>query len=570
MSDLLIRNGTVVDGTGKPSFSADVRISDGVIAEIGQGLDTQPSERVFDAADCLVTPGFIESHTHFDGAMWWEPQLDPLAGYGVTTSIIGNCGFSVAPISDDQAARREVVKIFSFFEDIPEEPFIEELPWDWHKWSEYKESMVKNVKLPINFGAFVGHIAIRLAVMGMDAWDRVATESEITQMAELLDDALAAGAMGMSSNLMDHDGSDRPVPSMQADDKEIRALMEVLSRYPGTSLQVIVDTFMRMTAVEQTDRVARLSEGLPIRVQWAGLPTLAFQKDIRIPLEQRHETFKQEGRDFWTAYSHVSPTNTISVNHSLIFAQTNDYVWHEVVQAETQEEKIALLKDPVWRKRAIHSWENDAWEHSPMANARSMQLNNSENGAGPVNVSLGDYADELGLHPSDAMAEWLLRNGLQSTVDWTFVKDEDTVINLLKDPNSVGNVSDAGAHGQMLCGGGENIFLFTHYVRETGQLSIEEAVHVQTGKLAKYFSLADRGEIKVGKRADIAVFNLKEIEHRSMEKTFDVPDGKGGKIWRWTRAAAPMRLTLVEGVATFENGKATGELPGQMLNPIAA
>lgn len=565
---LLIKGGTVVDGTGAEGFAADVRLKDGVIAEIGEKLEQAAGEEIYDATGCYVTPGFIESHTHYDAVMWWQPNLDPLPGYGVTTTIMGNCGFSVAPISDDEAARKEVVKIFSFFEDIPEGPFFENVPWDWHSWSEYAESLQAKVKIPTNYGAFVGHIAIRLAVLGMDAWERAATADEIEKMVAMLDDALSAGALGMSSNLMDHDGNDRPVPTMHADDAEFRALLEVLATYPGTSLQVIVDTFMRMTAPDSTARIARLAEGLPVRVQWAGLPTLEFQKFIQAPLVEMHEQFKKDGRDFWTAYAHVSPSNSISVNNSLIFAQTNDYVWHEVVTAETEAEKLRILKDPDWRARARHSWDNEAIEHSPFANARTLNLLNSDNGVGPVKVTLGDYADELGLHCSDAMAEWLIANGLESTVHMPpFPKDNDMVLKLLRDPNSVGNVSDAGAHGQMLCGAGENILLFTKFVRETGELTVEEAVYVQTGKLAKYLSLSDRGELKVGKRGDVCVFNLDEVQYQDIDKVYDVPDGKGGTTWRWTRKPAPVRLTLVNGVATFADGKSTGAVPGQMISP---
>ena len=213
MSDLLIKGGTVVDGTGAAAYKADVRIKDGVIAEIGDDLRPD-GEKTYFADGCIVAPGFVESHTHYDATMWWQPDLDPLPGYGVTTIIMGNCGFSAAPISRDEAARNEMIKIFSFFEDIPEGPFLQNLPWDWEKWSEYKASMVRNVRVPANYASFVGHLALRLAVMGLEAWDRAATPEEIARMAELLDDALAAGALGMSDNLFDHDGSNRPVPTL--------------------------------------------------------------------------------------------------------------------------------------------------------------------------------------------------------------------------------------------------------------------------------------------------------------------------------------------------------------------
>jgi N-acyl-D-aspartate/D-glutamate deacylase len=487
----------------------------------------------------------------------------------VTTVVMGNCGFALAPLHEDPAVQAEVVKIFSFFEDIPEDPFFSKLPWDWCTWSEYQQSVRDKVKLPTNYGSFVGHIALRLAVMGMEAWDRAATAEEISKIAELLEDALAAGALGFSTNLMDHDGNDRPVPSLLADDAEFAALFEVMTRYPGATVQVVVDSIMRFTAAEAMERLARLTEGLPIRLQWAGVPTLKWQKDygIQQPLLDLHERFANEGRDFWTGYAHVPIAVTASVRHSLLFAQSNDYVWHEVVTAQTDEEKLALLADPDWRRRARNSWDNDSLETSFFRNPRSILLDNSENDAGPSDVTLGEFADQLDAHCSDALAQWIIDNGLGSSVSMPpWDKDDDMVVRLTRDPYAVGNINDCGAHGQLFCGAGDNLLLYTDYVRQTGKLSIEEAVYSQTGKLAAHFGFTDRGELKVGKRADVTVFALDEIERRKKYKTNDVPDGKGGHTWRWTRDPAPVRITIVNGEVTFANNSATGAMPGVMVS----
>ncbi|MAT95495.1 MAG: amidohydrolase [Halioglobus sp.] len=573
--EMLIKGGTVVDGSGAPGFVADVRVEDGYITAIAADLAGQEGEELVDAQGCIVSPGFIESHTHFDGAMWWDQSLDPLPGFGATTVVMGNCGFTVAPVPDDEAVRRELVGIFSFFEDIPQAPFLSELPWDWRSWPEYRDSMQRKASLPTNYTAFCGHIALRLAVMGMDAWERAASAGEIAQMAQMLDEALAAGALGLSSNLMDHDGQDRPVPSLHADDAELRALLEVLARHPGASFQLILDLFRNMQAPAQLERLAGLCEGLDVRVQWAGLPTLVFQRDlmgIQAPLVEMHERLKAEGRDFWTGYAHVPVTATAGVQSSLLFAQSNDYVWHEVVLAEGDEAKRALLQDADWRERARQSWDNEAFEFSGLSrtSAPQIMLLNSQNDVGPIGITLGEYAQQIGApHVSDAMADWLLANGLESTVTMPpFEMDMDMVIKLIRDDKSVGNISDAGAHGQMLCGGGENIRLFTDLVA-AGHISLEEAVWVQTGKLAQHFGLQDRGHLQVGKRADIVVFSLDEIAERDMKKVYDVPVGDGNMTWRWTRDPAPMRLTLVNGVATFKDGAATGQRPGEMLTPAA-
>ena len=416
MNDMLIKNGTVVDGTGAPAFRADVRIRDGVIAEVAEGLEAQ-GERVFDANGCYVTPGFIESHTHYDASMWWQPDLDPLPSYGATTMILGNCGFTMAPLHPSQEAREEVMGIFSFFEDIPLEPFKQHVSWDWNTWSEYRASFEKRLQVPLNYASFVGHIPLRLAAMGMDAWNRAATPEEIAKMAELLDDALAAGALGLSDNLHDHDGDNRPVPTLLADDAEFTALFEVMDRYPHTCYQVIVDTFMRKTGPDSLKRLEKLLKGRKIRVQIAGaIPSLEFQKDILPAMQASTQSMRDAGIDVWPGYAHVSPTNVLGIVKSLIYAQSNDYVWHEVVLAEDHDEKRRLLADPEWRARARDSWDNQAWPHSPLQNPQDLYLIDSENGTGPINITLKDYAESRGLHRSDAMAEWILANGTLSTV----------------------------------------------------------------------------------------------------------------------------------------------------------
>lgn len=571
MSDILIKNGTVVDGTAGPAYAADVRVKNGVIVEVGQNLASD-GEREFDATGCYVTPGFIESHTHYDASMWWQPDLDPLPGYGATTMILGNCGFTMAPLPPEQKVKEEVMGIFSFFEDIPIGPFKQFVPWNWQKWSEYRTQFESKVQVPLNYASYVGHIPLRLSAMGMDAWERAATPEEIQKMCELLDDALAAGALGMSDNMHDHDGDNRAVPSLHACDAEYAALFDVMERYPATCYQVVVDTFMRMTGPANLKRLEKLLAGRKIRVQIAGgIPTLEFQKGILPAMQESMESMKAAGVDVWPGFAHVSPTNVLSIVKSLIFAQSNDYVWHEVVLAETHEEKRRLLADESWRARARESWDTQAWDHSPLKNPQDLLLLDSENGTGPLGCTLKEYAESIGKHRSDAMADWILANGTLSTVHMApFPKDEELTVQLLNDPKSVGNVSDAGAHLQMLCGSGENSLLLTKYVQDKKWISLEQAIHVMTGKLAEHFHLHDRGIIATGKRADIVVFNMDEIRYHQIEKANDVPDGNGGTTWRFTRPPMPTRLTLVNGVPTFENGSYTGQKPGTFLSPQAA
>jgi N-acyl-D-amino-acid deacylase len=564
----LIKNGTVVDGTGAPAYQADVRIRHGKIAEIAANLTPQGLERVIDAKGCYVTPGFFENHNHWDGGIWWTPTMDPLPGYGATTSINGNCGFSAAPAHDDPEVRAQLVDIFNFFEDIPTEAMTTIPLWNWRKWSEMQASLKANVKLPLNYASYCGHIALRLAAMGLDAWDRTATDAEIAHMCALLDDALKAGALGLSSNLMDHDKHDRPVPSKRADDKEWRALIAVLGEHPGTTLQLIVDTFLQRNAPEQAAWIADMTKAKNIRTQMAFVPLLQFQDSQRLEAEPLFQQWKDEGREIYNLYHHVSPTSMVNFIRTLTFAQNGNPVWHEVIEAPTEEAKLALLADRDWRDRAREAWDNQ-YPHSYFLDPSAMTLRDSETGYGPVGVTLADYMNETGInHTSDALAEWVLRNGTLSTLlkkSWEL--NEPRLVEMIRDPMSLGNVSDSGAHGKMFCGAGDAVQLLTHFVRDTQQMGIEEVIHTLTGKSAAFFGFQDRGELKVGLRADVVVFDLAKIERRPEIKSWDVPDGKGARTYRYTRDAAPMRLTMVNGVPTFDHGAFTGNFPGEYIRP---
>ena len=563
----LIKNGTVVDGSGRPARQSDVRIRGGRIAEIGKKLSPADGEREIDASDCFVTPGFIEAHNHWDAAVWWSPNTEPFPGYGTTTSINGNCGFSLAPLPGTPAAREHVIDIFNFFEDIPEDPMRTLIPWDWCKWSEYKASHLRNVKTPINFAAFCGHIPLRLAVMGEAAWTRAAHPEEITRMCALLEDALQAGAMGLSTNQLDYDKHNRPLPSQLAADDEYLALMKVVARHPGATIEIIIDNWMRMTAPEVVDRLGRIAKQAGARMQWAGLPTLKFQEANRKRLEILHERFKAERLPFTTGFTHVEFTFSIDFKRTLLFAQFGLQAWQDLVEIKDDSQKYRTLKDPAWREKARTAWDTGFANNNLTAGA--LQLRESESGVGPVGVTLAEYMRSMGIqHPSDALAEWVIRNGTDSVVltkGWE--KDDEVVLRLLKDPNSVANVSDAGAHGKMFCGAGDSALLLTDYVRDRKLLTIEEGIHALTGKLAAFFGLHDRGLMETGKVADVVVFNLDEIERRPEEKIWDVPQSAGGRTYRYIRAPAPMRLTLVNGVPTFDHGAFTGRFPGEFIGP---
>jgi N-acyl-D-amino-acid deacylase len=566
--DMLIKGGTVVDGSGADAYAADVRVAGGRIAEIGKDLKAREGERVFDASGCYVTPGMIETHNHWDGGVWWAPNMEPLPAYGATTSINGNCGFSIAPAPKSAEGKQTVVDIFNYFEDIPEEPMNEVVPWDWDKWSEYKASMQAKVRLPLNFCSFCGHVPLRIAVMGMDAWTRAATPAEIATMCMYLDDALTAGAMGLSSNMMDRDKYERRLPPQMADDAEIEALMRVVAKYPGATVQFIVDYFLAGEGNEQVEHWAKLAKKTGVKLQWAGMPALMFMKKYQERALELHEQFKAEGLPIFTAFNVISPTSILNFYSTLIFGQNGNPVWQELINEKSWEKKKAMLTDEAWLDRARGSWDNQ-FPHSTLNDTEGMLLRESESGFGPVGCTLAEYQRAEGFnHTSDALAKWVLNNGQESVIlKRSYPRDDDMLNRLLMDENTLCNVSDSGAHGKMFCGAGYNVALLTEYVRERKFLTIERAIYMLTWRTAEFFGLHDRGLIKQGMVADIAVFNLDEIEMRPEKKIWDVYDGKGSRTYRYTRDAAPMRLTLCNGEPTFDRGEFTGRYPGEFIGP---
>lgn len=555
MGDLLIRGGTVVDGTGAPPVEADVRVRGGVVAEIGPRL-APDGERQIDAAGAFVIPGIIDTHTHVDGAMWWNPDLDPLPAYGNTSAVFGYCGNSIAPLGGPQ--RDEIVDLLCFLEDLPLDAFAREVPWTWERWPDYMKALATQ-PTTVHVGGYLGHLSLRTYVMGEAAWERAATDDEITRMCALLDEGLRAGALGLSVNHFDKDRRLRLVPGFFAADAEYAALLEVLAKHPGRTFQVITRFNDDEHYLTDAERFARLCAAAGVRGQWPGITTDVLERHRRGPAWDLHRRANAIG-DYWPNIVFKPLEPFFGFERSIVFQRIPS--WNEMINGPA-DRKLATLADPQWRDRARYEWDNRP--HSATARVdrpHSLVFALSETGAGPLGTSLADYAQQLHMHVSDALAEWLLRNGIGSSLVGTPDElDEDAVVEALRDPRTLTNINDTGAHLQLFCGAGQNVHLFTHYVRDTEQLRIEEAVHVLTGRTAQFFGLDDRGVLAPGKAGDLAVFALDEIELRQEMRVHDVPHGS----WRFTRPPAGFRATAVAGVPTWLGDAPTGARPGTVL-----
>lgn len=550
MGDLLVRGGTVVDGTGAPARVADVRVRDGAVAEVGPDLRPE-GEHVLDATGAYVTPGLIESHTHFDAALWWDPDCDPMPAHGCTTVVMSNCGLGLAPVRPD--AKDGLVDLFAFIEDIPAEAFQLAVPWSWQTWTEYGRAAAGH-RTAVNAVGFLPHQMLRTWVMGADAWERAATEDERGRLCEVLDEAMAAGALGLSTSVMDTDRANRLVPSRMADDAELEALLGVVARYDGV-FQYVPRFLQPDHFLPDLERAARLTARAGVRMLYAGYKLEVGAEDHRAAIRTFLDADRDRSARLWANFS-VRPSH-VNMHFERSIMWSGVPAWHDLVNASLPE-KLALLADASWRDRARADWDACTWTLVPIRFPDRLLLV----GGAHSGESLADAVARTGLHPSDALARWLLATDATGNIRTAHRPiDEAAAVDLARDPNALTGASDAGAHVQMFSGAGDGTYFLAHLVRDTGALSIEDAVHALTEKQARFFGIPGRGVIRPGAVADLAVFALDELDPGTEVRRDDLPGG----AWRYSRTPGGYRATIVAGTPTWADGAPTGERPGSML-----
>ena len=549
--ELVVKGGTVIDGTGSPGVRADVAISGGRIIEIGPALG---GERELDATGHVVAPGFIDIHTHYDAQVFWDPALTPSCFHGVTTVVAGNCGFSIAPTRPED--RGLIARTLENVEDMDVETLGAGIPWDFESFPEYLDS-VRRRGVALNFAAFVGHTAMRIYAMGDQAYERAATGNEIAQMQQMLRDAIAAGAAGFASSFSPTHRGDggRPIPSRLAERAEVDALVDVMAELRTGVVACVIgqETIGLMDVYEMQAR--------------AGIP---FTYTALLAMSAGHHRIMAEiNTAKWAEGAQVWPQVTgrplaFSFAMTAPFTFNINPVFAELMSASLAERRAAYA-DPTWRVAATKWWD----EHPGFGTPAWDTFDLDESPAHPELAGrlLVEVASERGQEPFDALLDLTLDEtdlGLR-TRSVVANADIDEVGPLLADPHTTLGLSDAGAHVSQLCDAPQATDLLGNWVRGRQLMPIETAVHKLTKVQADLFGLSDRGEIRVGAFADVTVFDPDTIAPGPVRRVRDFPaDGE-----RLT-ADAPVgiRHVLVNGTPIVLDGIHDADArPGQIVRP---
>ncbi|HIG39437.1 MAG: amidohydrolase family protein [bacterium] len=556
--DLIIRNGTLIDGTGGPAIAADLGIRNGKITSIGTiagepaGSSASPE---IDANGLTVAPGFIDIHTHFDPQLCWDGYATPSIEHGITTVVTGNCSLSLAPFKGDGAAR--LVGMFGVIEDIKKKTFDAAVPFTWHTFPEYLEHIKPG--LGINVGALIGHSAVRLYVMGEDSQRRAATEDEISEMCQIIEDAMAAGALGISSSYVDMDEFGHPVPSQFADINEKIALAKAMAKSGRGIWQVVPyfpDINRELENIRELGEIS-LAAKIPCSLQpILSSPTSPDAAELIAALEAE----KVRGA---RVYGQVMPrcfdlNMRLSETSMLLYALPS---WKAIMDLP-RNQRLAEFSDLDKRKILVDEMKNAAGMSGalPFLTVGSVF---SEDNQDYVGRSLVEIAQAEGKEIGEVILDLSLADDLDTEFQLKNVinANKEAVAKLINHPLCHFGASDAGAHITQFCGTGDTTHLLEHYVRETGQMTLERAVHRMTGEVAGDWGLSDRGTLELDKAADIVIFDPATVTVGAEEFVDDFP----GEARRYVRRSEGYSVVIVNGDVVYRNGEYTGARPGNIV-----
>ncbi len=568
--DLIIRNGYVVDGSGLPRRRVDVGIRDGKVAKLAH-LEDKTAAQEIDAKGMIVAPGIVDAHTHYDPQITFDPYATMSCYHGVTTVVAGNCGFSVAPCKKQD--REALTAIFARVEDM--DPIaMSGITWDeFETFKEFLDS--RKGKLGVNFACYIGHSNLRRWVMGDDAIKRTATDAEIAQMCAMVREAMEAGAAGFSSSMAPThlDIHDRPVPSRQADKREVLALVAEVGKAGHGSIAFLPSSAIGGITPEDQDYLIEIGQasGLPVIIQGLGgrnkvdAPTATWEAS-QIFLD---DAVRRGGPVF-------SLLITRPFDRSLVIGPANLHYravpsWMTMLNLP-EPERAALLRDANAReelRRAVENYNRDPAKGTtvppPLWTTVFIDRVADEAHKPLQGRSIQDLADEQGKAPADVILDLALAENFKTEFRWRTESPEwrDAVQAAQRDPRMIIGTSDGGAHLAKDDGSDWSSYFLRSWVLDRGVWSLEEGVRQITQIPAALIGLNDRGFLKVGNWADIMIFDPETIGPWKKEFTHDLPGGVG-RVKAWGKG---VKATIVNGQPIVLDGQLMSNLPGQVVRP---
>jgi len=559
MADVIIRGGTVVDGTGETdAFRADVVIEDGRVTAVEEGAAADGATEI-DADGLVVAPGFVDIHTHYDAQVFWDPTLSPSPLHGVTSVVGGNCGFSIAPLEAEHGDY--LMRMLARVEGMPLDSLEQGVPWDWTSFGDYLDRL--DGRLSINAGFMVGHSPLRRLVMGEDATQRAATEDEVARMGALLGESLAAGGMGFSSSWArtHNDGAGDPVPSRHATAEEIVDLCRVVGEHEGTTLEFIpmVGPFEDWAKDLMTDMSLAANRPLNwnILVVLAGLDELTEGQ-----LSAGSHAAERGARVIALTIPHgISPRLSFASGFLL-----DTIPGWEKPMTLPHAEKMDLLARADGRAQLLER-AREGGAIGGLANWGQYVLTEvfaAENSA-YEGRSVAEVATEQGKEPFDALLDIVvaddLRTGFSFPPSGESKEDYQARVKVWRDDRAIIGASDAGAHLDFLATFNYATALLGNAVRDYGVIPLEEAVYRISGEQADLYGLRDRGRLVAGAHADIVVFDPETVGPEPIVSREDLPGGG----WRLYGGATGIERVLVAGQEVVRGGELTDARPGTVL-----
>lgn len=573
--DLIIRNGEIYDGSGNPAFRGDVAIKGGLIAEVGESLAGSATEEI-DAGGQMVTPGFVDVHTHYDGQATWDSHMNPSSNLGATTVVMGNCGVGFAPCKAGD--REALVQLMEGVEEIPGTALTEGLPWTWESFPEYLDILEAKPR-DIDVAAIFPHAPLRVYVMGERGLKReAATEEDINTMKGMLAEGLAAGAVGFSTSrtLLHLSSSGEHVPTYRAATSELKQLGETLSGEQGHVMQFLSDwedpedefSILRDTSEKTGAKGTFTLLYLEGDLSEDDAPAPAGGPGLWAEQLKRLDKAQNDGLDIrgqvisrpiGILMGH--PGSMSSFYRRPSFVALEDLPWEEKLERlGNPEVKARILAEDNDNPHIFVQFLSDRYEMMyPMADPIEYLPDRAN--------TVAAIAEREGRDPQEWLYDFFLGNNGNNLVYIPAVNfSEDAIKELLSHPHTVAALGDGGAHVGSICDTSANIYLLTKWVREKKVFDVSQGIHMLTREPAELYSLNDRGLIAPGMKADINILDFDKLQLRTPRIVHDLP--AGGK--RFLQNADGILATFVSGVPIYREGEATGALPGKLVRGLQA